>query len=318
SFASLPCMIREINLAGNTVRQVSMAQINTALAANGFAGLSLATFHHDLTPLPNGHMLVMANTLKSIVLNGQTTPTQVLGDVVVDLDPSWNPVWVWSEFDHLDVNRHPMYFPDWTHSNAIIYSSDDGNFIVSIRHQSWLVKVNYANGSGDGSVLWRLGYQGDFTLMNNGQVDTNPADWFYAQHGPSFVGKGNSGIFNLALMDNGDNRVFSPGVTCGTGSAPPCSYSTVPIFQINESKMTASFTFHQIIPASLYNAWGGNAEVLQNGNVHYDLCGTSTLNSAVFEVTQNSQASTVWELQSTATPLYRSYRMPSLYPGVQW
>ena len=37
-----------------------------------------------------------------------------------------------------------MYFPDWTHSNAIIYSSDDGNFIVSIRHQSWLVKVNYA------------------------------------------------------------------------------------------------------------------------------------------------------------------------------
>ena len=125
--------------------------------------------------------------------------------------------------------------------------------------------------------------RGDFTLMNSGQVDTNPADWFYAQHGPSFVGKGNAGIFNLALMDNGDNRIFSPGVTCGTGSAPPCSYSTVPIFQINESKMTASFTFHQIIPASLYNAWGGNAEVLPNGNVHYDLSavlnGIGNLNS---------------------------------------
>lgn len=317
NFASLPCMIREINLAGDTVRQVSMAQINKALAANGFAGLVLATFHHDLTPLPNGHMLVMANTLKNVVLAGQTTPTQVLGDVVVDLDPNWNPVWVWNEFDHLDVNRHPMQFPDWTHSNAIIYSSDDGNFTVSIRHQNWLVKVNYANGSGDGSILWKLGYQGDFTLMNNGQVDTNPADWFYAQHGPSFVGKGSAGIFNLALMDNGDDRVFAPGVTCGVGSAPACLYSTVPIMQINESKMTATFTFHQIIPASLYNAFGGNAEVLENGNVHYDLCDIN-FNSAVFEVTQNSQASTVWELQSTATPLYRSYRMPSLYPGVQW
>ena len=317
NFASLPCLIREVDLAGDTVRQMSIAQVNTALAANGFAGLVLATMHHDLTPLPNGHVLVMANTLKNVVLTGQTTPTQVLGDVVVDLDQNWNPVWVWNEFDHLDVNRHPMQFPDWTHSNAIIYSSDDGNFIVSIRHQNWLVKVNYANGAGDGSILWKLGYQGDFTLMDNGQVDSNPSDWFYAQHGPSFVGKGNAGIFNLVLMDNGDDRVFSSGVTCGTGSAPPCLYSTVPIFQINESTKTATFTFHQIIPASLYNSFGGNAEVLENGNVHYDLCGIG-LNSAVFEVTQNSQASTVWELQSTATPLYRSYRLPSLYPGVQW
>ncbi|MES2222866.1 MAG: aryl-sulfate sulfotransferase, partial [Acidobacteriota bacterium] len=320
NWGSLPCMIREIDLAGNTVRQMSIAQVNTALAANGFAGLVLATMHHDLTPLPNGHVLVMANTLKSVVLSGQTTPTQVLGDVVVDLDQNWNPVWVWNEFDHLDVNRHPMQFPDWTHSNAIVYSSDDGNFMVSIRHQNWVVKVNYANGAGDGSILWRLGEGGDFTLMNNGQVDTDPADWFYAQHGPSFVGKGNAGIFNLVLMDNGDDRIFSSGVTCGVGSAPPCLYSTVPIFQINESTKTASFTFHQIIPANLYNSFGGNAEVLENGDVHYDLCGTSptNFNSAVFEVTQNSQASTVWELQSTATPLYRSYRLPSLYPGVQW
>ena len=152
SFASIPCMIREIDLAGNTVRQMSIAQINTALAANGFAGLVLATLHHDITPLPNGHVLVMANTLKNVVLTGQTTPTQVLGDVVVDLDSNWNPVWVWNEFDYLDVNRHPFpgTFPDWTHSNAIVYSSDDGNFIVSIRHQNWLVKVNYANGAGDG------------------------------------------------------------------------------------------------------------------------------------------------------------------------
>ncbi len=317
NFASLPCMIREINLAGNTVRQMSIAQVNTALASNGFAGLVLATMHHDLTPLPNGHILVMANTLKSVVLTGQTTPTQVLGDVVVDLDANWNPVWVWNEFDHLYVNRHPMQFPDWTHSNAIIYSSDDGNFIVSIRHQNWLVKVNYANGSGDGSILWKLGYQGDFTLMNNGQADTNPADWFYAQHGPSFVGKGNAGIFDLTMMDNGDDRVFAPGVTCGVGSAPACLYSTVPIMQVNESTKTATFSFHQIVPASMYNAFGGNAEVLPNGNVHYDLCDIN-FNSAVFEVTQNSQASTVWELQSTATPLYRSYRLPSLYPGVQW
>jgi arylsulfate sulfotransferase len=238
----------------------------------------------------------------------------------VDLDPNWNPVWVWNEFDHLDVNRHPYLFPDWTHSNAIIYSSDDGNFIVSIRHQNWLVKVNYANGTGDGNIIWKLGQGGDFTLENNGVADTNPADWFYAQHGPHFVGASNAGIFDLALMDNGDDRQFAAGVVCGAAGAPACLYSTVPVMQINESTMTANLFFHQIIPPALYNSFGGNVEVLQNGNVEYDLCGTtpSGLNSSVFEVTPNSQAQTVWQLQSQGTPLYRSFRIPSLYPGVQW
>ena len=78
------------------------------------------------------------------------------------------------------------------------------------------MKVNDANGTGDGSVLWRLGYQGDFTLMNNGTVDTDPADWFDGQHGPSFTTANTTGIFGLTLMDNGDFRIFPAGVNCGT------------------------------------------------------------------------------------------------------
>ena len=58
-----------------------------------------------------------------------------------------------------------MGFPDWTHTNAILFSPDDGNLIVSVRHQNWVVKVDYANGVGTGDILWKLGYQGDFTLV---------------------------------------------------------------------------------------------------------------------------------------------------------
>lgn len=47
-----------------------------------------------------------------------------LGDVLIDLDQNFNPLWVWNAFDHLDVNRHPMNFPDWTHGNAILYSAE--------------------------------------------------------------------------------------------------------------------------------------------------------------------------------------------------
>lgn len=311
--ASLPIAIREIDLAGNTVRQATLADVNSGLAAAGF-NVVLTDFHHDIEPLPNGHLLVMANTLKQFTnLTGYPGVTNVLGDVVVDLDQNWNPVWVWNEFDHLDVNYHPMNFPDWTHSNAIIFSSDDGNFIVSIRHLNWLVKVNYSNGTGDGSILWKMGENGDFTL----QGGTAPTDWFYAQHGPNFVGASNAGVFDLTLMDNGDDRQFPAGVTCGAAGAPACLYSTVPVLHVDETARTATLTFHQILPPTMYNSFGGNAEQLQNGNIEYDLCGIG-LNSDVFEVSQNSQAATVWHLHSQGTPLYRSFRMPSLYPGVQW
>lgn len=312
-----PNLVREFNLAGDTVKQITMNQLNTRLAAKGY-NLQLLLFTHDITPLPNGHWLVIANTEKSVVLTGATTPTTVLGDVIVDLDTSLQPVWVWNEFDHLDVNRHPWNFPDWTHTNAVIYSPDDGNLLVSIRHQNWIVKIDYQDGAGNGDILWRLGEGGDFKLVGG----TDPTDWSYAQHGIHFASKYTAGVFPLAVMDNGDDRMY-PGdtsaTTCGTNGAPGC-YSTVPIYNIDENAMTATIVFHQIMPANLYNSWGGNAHVLANGDVEYDLCGVggAVSNSDVLEVTDQPSPQTVWSLQVTGSNAYRAYRLPSLYPGVQW
>ncbi len=312
--------IREVNLAGDTVREITMNDLNSELATATCdeCHVTLQTFHHDVTPLPNGHWLLLANTLK--YLSSTTTPPltnappeTVLGDVIIDLDQNLQPVWVWNEFNHLDPNRHPMSFPDWTHTNAIIYSPDDGNILVSIRHQNWVIKVDYEDGTGDGNVLWHLGEGGDFTLAGG----TDPTDWQYAQHGPSFFSPNTSGVFSLGLMDNGDDRLFPSGVTCGAQGAPPCLYSTVPVFQINETGKTATLTFHQIIPAAQYNLWGGNAEQLANGNVEYDLCGVGS-NSYVNEVTQEANPQTVWNMTSTGVNLYRAFRIPSFYPGVQW
>lgn len=307
-------LVREFDLAGNTVKEITMTQLNTALAAANY-NLTLLAFHHDVTVLPNGHWLVLANTIKSVTLNGASSPTNVLGDVIVDLDTNLNPVWVWNEFDHLDVNRHPTAFPDWTHTNAVAYSKDDGNLLVSMRHQSWVVKVNYNNGAGNGDILWRLGQGGDFTLVGG----TDPTDWFYGQHAPSFTTSNTSGIFGLTLMDNGNFRIFPAGVNCGTGSAPPCLYSTVPVLQVNETAKTATLLSHYIVPTNLYNFFGGNAEMLPNGNIEADLCGVSGApNSQISEVTNQNNAQTVWNMKLTSNYFYRGYRVPSLYPGVQW
>ena len=317
--------LREVNLAGDTVREISIDDLNAELAAASCAecNVTLDTFHHDVEPLPNGHWLALANTTR--VLSSTTQPplnnapsTTVLGDVIVDLDQNMQPVWAWNAFNHLDPNRQPMGFPDWTHTNAVVYSKDDGNILVSMRHQNWILKVNYADGTGDGSIIWHLGEGGDFTLEGG----TDPTDWQYAQHDPSFFSKNTTGVFSLGVMDNGNDRIFPAGVTCGSSGAPPCLYSTVPVWQIDEAAKTATLTFHQILPPNLYNNFGGNAEQVANGNVEYDLCGlgvgTSAANSAVYEVTQESSPQTVWSMQVTGTYLYRAFRIPSLYPGVQW
>jgi hypothetical protein len=312
-----PNLVREFDLAGNTIKQITMDELNAALAAAGY-NVQLLLFSHDITVPPDGHWLVLANTLKSVVLSGQTTPTQVAGDVIVDLDTNLKPVWVWNEFDHLDVNRHPWSFPDWTHTNAVIYSPDDGNLLVSMRHQNWIVKVDYQDGAGTGDILWHLGAGGDFQLAGG----TDPTDWSYAQHGISFATKATAGLFDLAVFDNGNDREY-PGSspdsasTCGTNGAPAC-YSTVPIYQIDEAARTATLLFHQIVPANLYSFFGGNALALANGDVEYDLCGLAPESSQVDEVTDEPSPQTVWTLTVNGNYAYRAYRLPSLYPGVQW
>ena len=197
----------------------------------------------------------------------------------------------------------------------MVYSPSDGDVIVSIRHQSWVLKVNYQNGTGDGSIVWHLGEGGDFTL----QGGTDPTDWFYAQHAPSFTTSNSSGNFGLTLMDNGDDRIFPPGTTCGADGAPPCLYSTIPVFQLNENARVANISFHQLL-TNTYSSFGGNAEQLANGDLEYDLCGLSLTNPAseVDEITQIAVPQPVWQMRLGANYFYRAFRAPSLYPGVQW
>jgi hypothetical protein len=207
-----------------------------------------------------------------------------------------------------------MMFPDWTHTNAIADSPDDGNFIVSIRHQHWVVKVDYRDGSGTGNVVWRLGEGGDFKL----EGATDPTDWFYAQHDANFASSNTTGNFKLAMLDNGDNRKFPPNVTCNAPGAPPCLYTTVPVMQVDENAKTASYIFRQILPVPYYNGFAGSNRVLANTNIEYNLAAGAGTDAYTFEVTPTATPQTVWQMHLPGEFTYRSIRMPSLYPGVQW
>ena len=313
-----PSSIREIDLAGNIVRQETITQLNASLTAAGIA-MTARAFHHDVIQVPNGRWIALFQVAKlcSDIPNCPApATTNVIGDALAELVPqsdgTFKVGWVWNTFDHLDITRALMGYPDWTHSNAISYT-DDGNLLLSIRHQSWIIKIDYANGAGAGDILWRLGYQGDFTLVGG----TDPTDWFYAQHDPTFATPNSSGKFQLAIMDNGNLRVFPAGVTCGTTGQPPCNYSTAPLMEIDESAKTA--TLISDYKPGEYSFWGGGAQQLGNGNIEGDFnAGSNGVFTDIFEVIPGSAPQTVWHLQTSNANAYRGFRLPSLYPGVQW
>ena len=320
--------IYEMLLDGTPVRSMTIGQLNSNLVAASYkdgTGVTptLLKFHHDVIENPTtGHWLVMTQTQRTYQsVEGESGPQTAIGDVVLDVDPGNNFAvdWVWNEFDHLDINRHPYQWPDWTHSNAIVYVAGDHNILVSSRHQSWVMKVNYQDAAGDGSLIWRFGYQGDFTL----QSGTDPTDWQYAQHSPAFTTSATTGTFGLTMMDNGDDRQFPSGVTCfvSGGGTPPCFYSRAPYFTVDENAMTA--TLNEAVPFEKYSYWGGSANLDSAGRPHADFCsvvqpdGSSA--AVVQEYTAGDNPQLVWSLTTQDTfTIYRSFRIGSLYPGVTW
>jgi arylsulfate sulfotransferase len=331
-------VLREIDLAWNTVREISLADLNTALAAMG-SDVQALCYSHDVLPLWNGHTILLVQQQKSVWLSQPPGPGQftILGDALIDLDENFRPVWTWSAFDWLDVDRHPMGFTadqgyDWTHCNCV-QLAPDGNLVLSSRHQNWVMKLAYSRGSGNGAVLWKLGYEGDFTLVGNA---TQPTDWFFAQHFPNILSasppgqperSGGSQITLISMFDNGNDRCYATPAGCAaTNPPPPPPFSRGAIFTIDETKMQAALAWQY--PLNEYSYWGGNVVQLLNGDL--EICASepvpigvpqppSDVPSQVVELTNGASGPVaVWAMKVSPGGTYRSYRIPSLYPGVIW
>ena len=296
--------VSEIDVSGKLIWQLTKQQLQDELTAAGY-NITLGQMSHDALGLPNGHVIVLSSDLKTVSGQGD----QLEGSVLIDLDQDHKPVWVWDTFDHLDTNRHPYFkLPDWIHGNAVTYSKDDGNLIFSARAQSWIIKIDYENGTGSGAIHWKLGYQGDFTLTNGGT-----ADWFYGQHAPIFLTPNTTGVFQLGMFDNGNSRVMDPGgAKCGDSGQPAC-YSTVPIFEIDEANRTAKVVWRDKL--EFFSSAVGNMQVLDNGDVWFDAGRVSDNQAIILEVTMEANPQTVLEMQVNHI-VYRAIHVPGATLGL--
>ena len=158
--------MRQVDLAGDTLRETNIHAVNAKLAA--MHQPQIIDFDHEAKLLPNGDTVVLASTPKTVNYKGK--PTRFIGDMVIVLDQNFQPVWVWNSFRWLNTNRlgtdHPIP-TDWLHANSVSWSPEDGDLVVSLRTQDWAIKIDYANGTGNGHVVWKLGAGGNFKAIAN-------------------------------------------------------------------------------------------------------------------------------------------------------
>ena len=309
TFSVIAQALREIDLAGNTVRATSARRINQQLEALGQDKIN--GIHHEATRFPNGLTLIIGAVEKMVVDKQGPGPVNVLGDMIVALDENFQVVWAWNIFDHLDVTRKatldenctkfcntPIFLDDnvndWTHSNTIAYSPADGNLLLSVRNQDWVVKIDYQNGIGSGDVIWKLGPDGDFTIESE-----DPYPWFTHQHDTQYIGDN-----QIILYDNGQVR-------CGPDPDPEDGcHSRGQVLNIDEDNMLVTLAHNTDLEN--FSKGYGSAQKLLNGNYSFTSGQNTPFNFATTDefLPDGTKVFSV----ITADPLiYRSFRMESMY-----
>lgn len=304
---------REFDLAGITVAETNAGRVNEQLAARG--ARPITSFHHEAIRLPDGKYLLLAGSEQLMEDVQRPGTSDLIGDTIVVLDQNLNVVWHWDSFDHMDPARAAILnetctYPatlacatfyqaelgyDWLHSNSL-QLAPDGNILISVRHQDWVVKIDYRNGEGDGAVVWRLGPEGDFRL-EGGDAEA----WFTHQHDAQMLADG----VTMLVYDNGNTRI-SRNRDQGTSRGQ--------VWRLDEAARVAYLVTNADLQAN--SAALGNAQTLPNGNYHFNSGFLPNPANRAQRITQalevDSSGNIVWGMQINAQQ-YRNFRVDDLY-----
>jgi hypothetical protein len=306
-------VVREVDLAGNTIRETNSRRIAEQLEDRG--GQIISVIHHEVARLPDGNIAVLGSNERLLEDVQGPGLVDVIGDEIIVLDDNMQIIWSTNLFDILDVTRLAtgnekciegilgcpilLLAPvanDWTHANSIAYTPADGNLIVSLRNQDYVIKVDYRNGVGSGGLIWRLGKEGDFTPLGfPGGIDP----WFTHQHDANYVG-----TTGVVLFDNGNRN------DACLADRDDC-VSRGQFWTLDEANRTATLETNADLES--YNSAVGSAQKLSNGNYNFN---NGVPAGYVVELSRQDEVrpdgTKVFSMEFDAR-VYRGYRLRDLY-----
>lgn len=294
-------VLREFDVAGNTLRETNAARLREQLAA---MGKQLGVLHHDARGAADGTVMVLGTEERMLYGVQGSGSVDVIGDLIIVMDRDMQVKWVWDAFDHLDPHRMatmgetcpgngcpPLSLAgkanDWVHGDAVQFLAD-GNILYSSRHQDWVMEIDYRGGKGDGSVVWRMGQGGDFQIESS---DASP--WFSHQHDAEMRGD------LLTVFDDGNVRRAADAGAHSRGQA----------LRVDLGSKTAELIANVDLGGFAFAL--GTSEVLEGGGFYFGGGWFVPANASVAVETDGS-GNEVWGL-GVAEEEYRSYLLEDLY-----
>jgi outer membrane protein assembly factor BamB len=224
--------MEEIDLQGHVRARWHATGQGTAGAHPEAVLIDVDTLHHELVALePDDDAAFLALDTErrrfedypgdEVTLEASPGATDVVGDVVVEFARDGSVIRRWSLLDVLDPWRlgydglidfwAPVYGPgtrDWSHANAVTLSPERDAYLVSLRHQDAIVKLDRATGE----LLWIFGDPAGWgdpwrqKVLDVAWRDAPEAgEYPYHPHAPTLTASG-----DVLLFDNGVQRAVPP------------------------------------------------------------------------------------------------------------
>jgi hypothetical protein len=285
--------------------------------------------HHDIMPLPNGNVLMIAweTKTRTEATNAGRDPNSFIGDTfmpdhIIEVKPTGptngDIVWEWHVWDHLIqdydssktnygvVADHPELIDinyginpvisDWLHSNSIDYNEKFNQILISVRNfnEIWVVDHSTTTAEAAGHIGGNSGKGGDLLYRWGNpeayRAGTTSDEKLFYQHDATWIETGCPGEGDILVFNNGANR---PGSHYSTVDeiAPPVNDNGEYYLEPGSPYEPESLTWSYIgsPPVNFYSAGISGAQRLKDGNTL--IC--NGIAGKFFEVTPSG--TTVWQ-----------------------
>jgi hypothetical protein len=301
--------------------------------------------HHDVEPLPNGNVLMIAWERKteteaiaagrdpSLLDQGELWP-----DAIIEVNPTTNAVvWEWHVWDHLIqdyddtqanygiVADHPelidlnYYGPgsraggaDWIHTNAIDYNAEFDQIMLSTRTFSeiWVIDHSTTTAEAAGHSGGNSGQGGDLLYRWGNPVayDAGGAgdQQLFVQHDAQWIPAGYPGAGNILVFNNGQDG-FDGTYSSVDEIVPPVDSTGT---YTGNGPSGPIWRYTAATPTDFYARNISGAQRLVNGNTL--ICDGPA--ARLFEV--DAAGEVVWAYDHGNGAIFRATRYTSDYAGL--